>query len=119
MYFGQSQISSYVKYSIRFFARSRGNWNCRFYYPHENFTLLYQSNFEAIEEELSKIKNLISNSDVFQSCTREWANTKCKFYQLTKNTLFAALLKEVLGECEYAVLPDPLLKNHRVKILKV
>ena len=44
--------------------------NCRFQCAHENNTLLERSDNEAIQEVLSKIKNLLSSTDVIESCTR-------------------------------------------------
>ena len=47
----------------------------------------------------------------------EKANTNCKFYQPTKLTVFAALLKDVTRGCKDSVLPEPLLKNQKVNCL--
>ena len=49
--------------------------------------------------------------------TRERANTKWKFYKLTKLTVFAALLKDVPMGCKDSVLPEPLLKNQNLNCL--
>ena len=53
--------------------------SCRYYYAHEINTLLGRSKLVATTEDLTKIKNLLSNTDVIESCTRERANTKWKF----------------------------------------
>ena len=50
-------------------------------------------------------------------CTREKANTKWKFYKPTNVTIFAALLKDVPVGCKDTVLPQALLKNHKVNCL--
>ena len=71
----------------------------------------------ATTEDLTKVKNLLSNTDVIESCTREGTNTKRKFHKLTKNTFFAALLKEVPKGCKDTVFADPSLQNHSVKCL--
>ena len=44
-------------------------------------------------------------------------NTKWRFYKLTNLTVFAALLKYVPMGCKYAVLPEPLPKNHTINCL--
>ena len=44
-------------------------------------------------------------------------NTKWRFYKLTDLTVIAALFKEVPMECEDAVLPEHLLKNHTINCL--
>ena len=69
----------------------------------------------ATTEDLTKIKHLLSNTDIIVSCTREGANTKWKFYELSNVTIFAAILKEVPMGCKDTVLPDPVLKNNSVK----
>ena len=51
---------------------------------------------------------------MIEAWRKERANTKCKFYKLTKVTEFAALLKEVPMGWKDAVLPEPLTKNHNV-----
>ena len=57
--------------------------SCRYYYAHENITLVERSKLVATTKDLTKIKNLLSNTDVIESCTRKRANTKRKFYKLT------------------------------------
>ena len=67
------------------------NGNCRFYCAHENRTLLEGSKLVATREDLTKIKNLLTNAGVTESCTKEPTNTKWKFYKLTNFLIFAAL----------------------------
>ena len=74
-----------------------------------------RSKLVATKEVLVKIKNVLSNTDVIEACTKERANTKWKFYKLTNVTVFAALLREVPMGFQDAVLPEPLTKNHTVK----
>ena len=64
----------------------------------------------AATEDLTKNKKLLSDTDVIESCTRERATAKCKFYKLTDVTFFAASLKEVPMGCKDTVLPDPPLR---------
>ena len=93
--------------------------DCRFryYYAHKNLTLLERSELVAATEDLTKIKNLLSNTDVIESRTRDRAITKWKIYKLTNITCFAALLKEVPMGCKNTVLPEPLLKKHPLSCL--
>ena len=55
--------------------------------------------------------------DNIDICTQERANKKWKFYKLTNLTIFASLLKDVPMGCKDTVLPEPLLKNHKVNCL--
>ena len=71
----------------------------------------------APTEDLTKIKNLLSNTDVIESRTRDQASRKWKNYKLTNVISFVALHKEVSVGCRDTVLPDPLLKNRSVRCL--
>ena len=89
----------------------------RYFYAHEINTLLDRSQLVCTKDDLTKLKNIVNQTDVIESCTRERMNTKWKIYQLTNLTVFAALLKDIPMGCRDAVLPDPLLKNHTVNCL--
>ena len=93
------------------------DWSCSFFYANEKITLLEICKLVATTEDLTKHKNLISRTNVIDSCTREQANTKWKFYKLKNLTIFAALLEEVHMGRKHTLLPDPLLKNHSFKCL--
>ena len=80
----------------------------KYFYAHENNTLLDRSKIVCTHDDLAKLKYFLSKTDVIESCTRERMNTKGRFYKLTNLTLFAALLKDVPVDCKDAVLPDPL-----------
>ena len=80
-------------------------------------TLLERSKPATIIEDLTKIKSAVTNTDVIESCTREWANTKLKLYKLTNVKKFATIFKEDPMCCNDTVLPNPHLKNHSVKCL--
>ena len=53
--------------------------SCRFYYAHENKTLMERLNFEATKKVLVEIKNVFSNTDLINACKKEQAITDCKF----------------------------------------
>ena len=93
-------------------------WSCHTYYAQEKNILLKGSKFVATTEDLTKIKNLLSNTNVTKPCTRKWASTNSNFNKMTNNTNFAALLKELPTGCEDAVLPDPVMKNFSVRCVK-
>ena len=89
----------------------------RWYYVHENITLIKRSKLVATTEMLTKITNLVSNTDDIESCTREQVKTKWKFYKLTKFTIFTAFVKEVPMGCKDTVLPDPKIKSRSINSL--
>ena len=80
-------------------------------------TLLDRSKLLATIEDLTKIKNLQSNTNVIELCTRERANTQWKFYTLTKFACFAASLTHVPLGCKDTVLKDSQMKNQSAKCL--
>ena len=88
--------------------------SCRYYNACKIIKLLKRSK-SVTTKDLTKVKRLLNNTDIICSCTGERANTIWKFYQLTKVTIFAAILKEVPRGCKDTVLPDPLSKNFSVK----
>ena len=86
----------------------------RYFYAHENNTLLDRSKLVCTHDDSAKLKDFLNKADVIESCSRERMNTKWRFYKLTNLTVFAALLKYVPMGCKNAVLPEPLLKNHTI-----
>ena len=115
--FDTLKCAAKLNMAFGFVLKNVEDGSCRYYYAHENNTLLDRSKLVATKEDLSKIKTILSNSDVIEACMRERANTKWRFYKLTNFTVFAALLKEVPMGCKDAVLPEPLLKNRTVNCL--
>ena len=90
----------------------------RYFYAHENITLLERSKLVCTHDDLVKLKHLLTKTDVIESCSRETMNRKWRFYRLTNLTVFAALLNDVRMGCKNAVLPEPLLKNHTINCLR-
>ena len=89
----------------------------RYFYAHENNTLLEQSKLVSNKDDMAKLKKILKTTDVVESCTKERSNTKCRFFKLTNLTIFAALLRDIPMGCKDAVLPESLLKNHTVNCL--
>ena len=89
----------------------------RYFYAHENNTLLEQSKLVSNEDDMAKMKKILKKTDVIESCTNETSNTKWRFFQLTNLTIFAALLRDIPLGCKDAVLPESLLRNPSVNCL--
>ena len=89
----------------------------RYFYAHENNTLLDRSKLVCTHDDLAKLNDFLNQTDVIGSCSQERTNTKWRFYKLTNLTVFAALPKDVPMGCKNAVLPKPLLKNHTINCL--
>ena len=82
---------------------------CRYFYAHENNTVMEKSKLVCAPDDIANLKEKLQKMDISDLCTRERANTKWKFYKLTNVTVFAALLKDVPMGCKDTVLPEPLL----------
>ena len=87
---------------------------CRYFYAHENNTIMETSRLVCTKTDNINVKDRIQKKDIVNFCTREKANRKWKFYKLTNITIFASLLKDVSMGFKTTVLPEPLLKNHKV-----
>ena len=86
----------------------------RYFYAHENNTLLDRSKLACTHDDLAKFNDFLNLTDVIESCSRKRINTKWRFYKLTNLPVFAASLKDVPMGCKNAVLPKPLLRNGTV-----
>ena len=49
----------------------------RYFYAHENNTLLEQSKLVSNKDDMAKLKEFLKKTDVIESCTEEMAYTKC------------------------------------------
>ena len=106
-----------VKHALGFVLKYAEDGSCRYFYAHENSTVIERSKLVCTPDDITNLKEKIQKVDVVDLCTRERANTKWKFYKLTNLTVFAALLKDVPMGCKDSALPEALLKNQNVKCL--
>ena len=115
--FNSSKCAAKLNLAFGFILKNIEVGVFRYFYAHENNTLLDRSKLVCAHDDLAKLKDFFNNTDVIESCSRERMNTKWRFYKLTNLTVFAALLKDVPMGCKNAVLPEPLLKNHTINCL--
>ena len=106
-----------VNLAFGFVRKNVEDGSCRYFYAHENNTVMEMSKLVCAPEDITNLKEKLQRMDVVDLCTRERANTKWKFYKLANLTVFAALLKDVPMGCNDSVLPEPLLKNQNVNCL--
>ena len=90
---------------------------CRFFYAHDNNTIMDRSELVCTQAGTTNLKDRIQMKDIVDICNRERANTKWKLYKLTNLAVFASLLKDVPTGCKETVLLEPLLKNFNVNCL--
>ena len=103
-----------VNLAFGFVLRNVEDGSSRFFYDHENNTVLERSKLVCTPDNITNLKEKLQKIDIVDLCTRERANTKCKLYKLTNLPVFAALLKDVPMGCKDSVLPEPLMKNQIV-----
>ena len=78
----------------------------RYFYAHENNTLLEQSKLVSNKNDMAKLKEILKKTDVIESCTKERSNTKWRFFKLRNLTIFAAILKDIPMGCKDAILHE-------------
>ena len=76
-----------------------------------------KSKLVCTQADMTNLKVRMRKMDIVDICTRERANTMWKFYKLTSLSIFASLLNDAPMGRKYTVLPEPLLKNHKVNCL--
>ena len=116
-FFNNLKCAAKVNLAFGFILKNIENGGFRYFYAHENNTLLDRSKLVCTRDDLAKLKDFLDKTDVIESCSREGMNTKWRFYKLTNLTVFAALLKDVPMGCNDAVLPKPLLRNGTINCL--
>ena len=115
--FKELKCAAKVNIAFGFVLRNNEDGICRYFYSHENNTFMEQLKLVCTPDDIANLKEKCQKMDIIDLCTRETANTKWKFYKLTNVTVFAALLEDIPMGCKDTVLPEPLLKNHKVNCL--
>ena len=116
-FYNKLKYAAKVNLAFGFILKNIENGGFRYFYAHENNTLLDRSKLVCTHDDLSKLKDFLNKTDLIESCSQERKKTKWMFYKLTNLTVFAALLKDVPMGCKDTVLPEPLLKNHTINCL--
>ena len=111
-FFNNLKCAAKVNLAFGFSLKNIEDGGFRYFYAHENNTLLDRSKLVCTHDDLAKLKDFLNKTDVIESCSRERMKTKWRFYKLTNLSVFASLLKDVPMGCKNTVLPEPLLKNH-------
>ena len=62
--------------ALGFLLKNIEDGNFRYFYAHENNTLLEQSKPVSNKDDTAKLKEILKEIDVIESCTKERSNTK-------------------------------------------
>ena len=103
--------------ALGFILKNIEDGKFRYFYAHENNTLLEESKRVSNKDDMAKLREILKKTDVIESCTKERSNTKWMFFKLTNLTIFAALLKDIPMGCKDAVLLESLLRNLSINCL--
>ena len=95
-----------VNFEFGFILKNIEDGRFRYFYAHENNTLLDRPKLVCNKDDLTKLKDILNKTDVIESCSRERMNTTWRFYKLTNLTVFAALPKDVPMGCKGAFYPN-------------
>ena len=111
------QCVAKLNLALSFILKNIEDGKFRYFYAHENITLLEQSKRVSNKDDMVKLKKILKKTDVIESCTKERSNTKWRFFKLTNLTKFAALLRDIRMGCKDAVLPEYLLRIRSINCL--
>ena len=103
--------------ALGFILKNIEDGKFRYFYAHENNTLLEQSKLVSNKDNMTKLTEILKKTDVIESCTNKRSSTKWKFFILPNLTIFAAILRDIPMGCKDAVLPESLLKNQTINCL--
>ena len=64
---------------LEFVLKNVEDGSCRYFYAHENNTLMERSKLVCTPDDIINLKEKLQKMDTVDRCTRERANTKWKF----------------------------------------
>ena len=117
-FFNNLNCAAKMNLALGFILRNIEDVGFSYFYAHENITLLDRPKVVCTKEDLAKQKNVVSKTNVIESCSRERLSTNKRFYKLTNLTVSVALLKHVPMGCKDAILPESLLRNGTINYLR-
>ena len=75
-FFNNLKCAAKANLAFGFIFKNLEDGRYRYFYAHENKTLLDRSQLVCTKDDLTKLKNIVNQTDVIESCTRERMNTK-------------------------------------------
>ena len=80
-FFNNLNCAAKVNLAFGFILKNIENAGFRYFYAHENNTLLDRFKLVCTHDDLAKLKVFLNKTDVIESCSRERMNTKWRFYK--------------------------------------
>ena len=82
-FFQKIESAAKVNLAFGFILKNKEDGGFRYFYAHQNNTLLDRSKFVCTHDDLAKLKDFLNNTDVIESCSRERMN-KVEAVQVNK-----------------------------------
>ena len=115
--FNKLDSAAKINIALGFVLRNVETGEYRYYYAHENNTLIEKSHLLYTKADLITVQGKVGKFDIVEQCIQERQNTKWRLKLITNVTIFAALLKNIPMGCPDSVLPEPLLRHKQVNCL--
>ena len=77
--FKELKCAAKVNLPFGFLFENVEDGSCRYFYAHENNTLMERSKLVCTQADITSLKNRMQKKDIVDIYTREWSNTKWKF----------------------------------------
>ena len=77
-----------VNLAIGFVLKNIEDGMCRYFYTHENNTIMERAELVCTQADMTNLKNRMQKMDIVDLCTREITYTNWKFYKLLNLTIF-------------------------------
>ena len=77
--FKELKCAAKVDLAFGFVLKNNEDGMCRYFYAHENNTVLERSKLVCTQADMTNLKDRMQKMDIVDICTRERANTKWKF----------------------------------------
>ena len=82
----QLKYAAKVNLAFKFVLRNLENGTCSYFYAHQNFTIMDKSKLFCLQGDRANLIEKLRKVDIVDHCTRERANSKWKYYNLTNVT---------------------------------
>ena len=89
--FKELKCAAKINLALGFVLKKIEDGMCRFFYAHENNTIMERAKLVCTQADMTKLKGRMQKMDIVDLCTRERSNTKWKFYKLTNLTIFCCV----------------------------
>ena len=86
--FKELKCAAKINLAIGFVLTTFEDGTCRYFYAHENNTIMERSKLVCTPADMTNLKDRMQETDIVDLCTQDRSNTKWKFYKLTNLTFF-------------------------------